>query len=139
IEFRDEHGGENARPCLSSELLDKLGVDFSKFPKPPEATAGEACRVSSDLVPGTVATFDQSEQRLDISVPQAYMKRSARGYVDPKNWDHGVTAGFVNYNANTFRVNGGGVASNQAYLGLNAGVNVGSWYFRHQSSLSSAT
>ncbi len=139
IEFRDEQGGENARPCLSSEMLDKLGVDFSKFPKPPEVTAGEACRVPSDLVPGSVATFDQSEQRLDISVPQAYMKRSARGYVDPKNWDHGVTAGFVNYNANTFRVNGGGIASNQAYLGLNTGLNVGSWYFGHQSSLSSAS
>ncbi len=88
----------------------------------------------SELIPGASATFDNGEQRLDVSVPQSFMNRSARGYVDPRYWDEGVNAARLQYNANVYHAESLGTSSTQGYVGLNAGVNVGPWRFRHNGS-----
>ncbi len=62
-----------------------------------------ACALMPDLVEGASAIFDNGELRLDVSVPQKAMMRSARGYVDPKHWDDGITAAMLQYNANAYR------------------------------------
>ena len=54
------------------------------------------------------------EQRLDLSVPQAFMRNSARGYVPPEQWDQGVNGGFLSYNANTYRHRGTGSTRHKA-------------------------
>jgi outer membrane usher protein len=74
-----------------------------------------------------------------LTVAQKYMRNAARGYVPPEMWQQGVNAGFVSYNANTYHTNGAGINSTQSYLGLNAGVNIGGWHFRHQSSVTSTS
>ncbi|SAL10195.1 fimbrial biogenesis outer membrane usher protein [Caballeronia telluris] len=145
IRFASEGGGAGARPCLSRALLQRVGVDLGKADaaagRAANAAAAEAevCGDIGGLVPGASVDFDFEEQRLDVSVPQAYMRNSARGYVSPDLWDQGVNAGFLSYNANTFRTGGSGLDSTQSYLGVNAGVNVGAWHFRHQSSVTSST
>ncbi|HBD32460.1 MAG TPA: hypothetical protein DC084_02550, partial [Cupriavidus sp.] len=48
--------------------------------------------------------------RLDVSIPQLYMRRSARGYVDPKYWDNGIPAARLQYNANAYRSDSAGVS-----------------------------
>nr|WP_132454370.1 fimbria/pilus outer membrane usher protein [Paraburkholderia sp. BL8N3] len=145
VRFAANDGNAAARPCISRALLLRAGVDLGKA----DAAAGrsataaapeaESCGDIGSVVPGASVDFDFTEQRLDLSVPQAYMRNSARGYVSPDQWDQGVNAGFLSYNANTFRTGGSGIDSTQTYLGLNAGVNVGAWHFRHQSSVTSAT
>lgn len=128
-------------PCFDRDLLERIGVDLTKLS--PEATAqleskGE-CATLPRLIVDASATFDNGEQRLDISVPQAAMNRQARGYVDPKYWDDGVTSAMLQYNANAWRSQSGSASVTQGYLGLTAGVNVGPWRFRHSGNLSSST
>ncbi len=145
VRFVANKGEIAARPCLSRALLQRAGVDFGKA----DAAAGrgnavaaadaELCGDIGSIVPGATVDFDFEEQRLEVSVPQAYMRNSARGYVSPDQWDQGVNAGFLSYNANTFRTGGSGLDSTQSYLGLNAGVNIGAWHLRHQSSVTAAT
>ena len=63
------------------------------------------------------------------------LRRSARGYVSPELWDSGVTSAFVGYNFNTYRLSSGATSSQQSYLGLNGGFNLGDWYLRHNASV----
>nr|WP_254226595.1 fimbria/pilus outer membrane usher protein [Burkholderia glumae] len=68
-------------------------------------------------------------------MPQAFQSRDARGYVDPREWDDGVPAALLQYNANVYRSEGQGEPSTQAYLGMTAGFNAGPWRFRHNGNL----
>lgn len=136
-------GGDlrNVQPCMNTALLERIGVDLTKLSPEAQALlqsadkAEGACALMPDLVEGASAIFDNGELRLDVSVPQKAMMRSARGYVDPKHWDDGITAAMLQYNANAYRSENLGSSSVHAYLGLNAGFNVGPWRFRHSGSL----
>jgi len=147
VHFVTTAANDNAQPCFSRAKLQGFGVDFSKAaadkdaksdPAEPAADA-QACIDLASAVPGATVEFDFSEQKVIVTVPQKYLRNSARGYVPPEMWDKGVNAGFVSYNANAYRTDGPGVHSTQEYLGVNAGVNVGAWHFRHQSSVTAGS
>ncbi|SPB12855.1 fimbrial protein [Caballeronia novacaledonica] len=142
VRFAAVREGENATPCLTHKMLESAGLDFAKLTAEhgqKEATPADACIDLRALVPEASVDFDFGEQKLVLSIPQRYMRASARGYVSPELWDRGVNAGFLSYNANVYRTRSGGEQSTQEYLGLNAGVNIGGWNFRHQSSLTAST
>ncbi|WP_221174491.1 MULTISPECIES: fimbria/pilus outer membrane usher protein [Pseudomonas] len=128
----------DVQPCFDRDLLDRIHVDLGKLS--PQANAllaqGTACVALPALIQDATAVFDFGEQRLDVSVPQVAMSRSARGYVDPQFWDEGVTAARLGYNANLYRSDSAGKSSTQSYVGLNGGVNVGAWRLRHNGSYS---
>ncbi|CAE6738096.1 fimbria/pilus outer membrane usher protein [Paraburkholderia domus] len=166
VRFVATRDGQSARACFSRQMLETLGVDFAKVGAdtgaklparasseagasadvPSRKQSGEAAAANADecvdlatTVPDATVDFDFSEQKLVLSIPQKYMRNAARGYVPPDMWQTGVNAGFVGYNANTYHTAGSGMESTQSYLGLNAGVNIGAWHFRHQSSVSQQT
>ncbi|AJK50462.1 fimbria/pilus outer membrane usher protein [Burkholderia plantarii] len=130
---------DDVRACFDRELLQRVGVALARLSPQASAklaTAGTgACVTLDELVPDASAVFDNGAQRLDVSVPQAFQSRDARGYVDPRYWDDGVPAALLQYNANVYRSDGQGEASTQAYLGMTAGFNVGPWRFRHNGNL----
>lgn len=133
--------GQSAQPCFDRDLLERIGVNLAKLT--PEATArlaqADACVALPNLVDGASAEFDPDEQSLNIGVPQIAMNRGTRGYVDPRYWDDGITAARLGYNANVYRTSGVGQASTQAYLGVDAGLNIGAWRLRHSGSFSQGT
>jgi len=139
VAFKDLSASGVASPCFTSALLMQVGVDMTRLT--PEAGAllgnadASACIGLSDLIPEASAEYDSSELRLDLSIPQAMLRRSARGYVSPELWDSGVTSAFVGYNFNTYRLSSGATSSQQSYLGLNGGFNLGDWYLRHNASV----
>ena len=162
VRFAAVERSDTARACFSRQVLEGFGVDFAKVgvdngAKPEAGNASDATSASQAGKPAAAATgtnecvdlatavpdatvdFDFSEQKLMLTVPQKYMRNAARGYVPPEMWQQGVNAGFVSYNANTYHTNGAGINSTQSYLGLNAGVNIGGWHFRHQSSVTSTS
>nr|WP_322074751.1 fimbria/pilus outer membrane usher protein [Burkholderia cepacia] len=128
---------DNVQPCFDRELLQKVGVDTSKLSPEAKRMVAEtehACVPIGVLVPDALATFDNGEQRLNVSIPQASLSREARGYVDPRYWDEGVPAVVLSYNGNVYHADIQGESSTQAYLGLTAGFNVGPWRFRHNGN-----
>nr|WP_232482417.1 fimbria/pilus outer membrane usher protein [Burkholderia ubonensis] len=139
IPFRATAGTPEAQPCFDEKTLRRIGIDFSKLPAElvaALAAAGE-CRRIGQIVPEASASFDFGEQRLTLSIPQASLVRDARGYVSPDQWDNGVPVGMLDYNLNVYssKVKGSS-ADTQGYLGLNGGVNIGNWHFRHNGSYS---
>jgi outer membrane usher protein len=133
VVFSVKPGKRSAEPCLSVALLDRLGVDLLKLPGV-DLKNRQACVDLPASVPSASVYFDNGEQRLDLSVPQLNLRRSVQGYVDPSQWDQGVTAGMLNYNYGSF-YSSAQQGGTQNFLGLNGGVNLGAWRFRSESSL----
>lgn len=134
VRFAAPTPNASALPCVTADLLDRYGL----HPKLADADALKApggCADFGKLIPGASLAVDMADLRLDASVPQAALGLAARGYVDPKYWDSGVTAGVLNYRLNSYRTTSRGQAQTSAYLGLNAGVNLGRWHLRHDSAL----
>ena len=129
LRFEAPAPGADVAACLSGELLTRLGVDL------PQAAQSAACIDLAGLIPAAAVRFDSGEQRLDISVPQASLRKQARGYVDPKRWDDGITAATLSYNFNTSQRWSRGRRARDGYVGLVGGLNLGGWQLRHQSSL----
>ncbi|MDN7877098.1 fimbria/pilus outer membrane usher protein [Burkholderia aenigmatica] len=137
ITFNSAPGTPDAQPCFDEKLLRSIGVDFQKLPAETVAaiTVKGACRRIGQIIPEASVSFDFSEQRLTLSIPQASLVNRARGYVSPDQWDAGVPVGMVDYNLNVYSSKvRDSRTDTQAYLGLNGGVNIGNWHFRHQGS-----
>lgn len=142
IAFRKVAGSESARPCFDRAMLLRLGLDPRKL----EARAGdgagdplahgEICGPLDTVVPGATVDFDEADQVLRVTLPQAFLASRARGYVAPELWDAGENAAMLNYNANAYQVRARGRRSTASYIGVNAGVNLGGWRIRHSGGLS---
>ncbi|MNZ33940.1 Outer membrane usher protein HtrE precursor [compost metagenome] len=136
ISFRSMSKDENARPCFTRALLERMNVDVAKLESTGTKLEGDCIDLAA-IVPGAQTNFDTAELRLDVSVPQASMLRHARGFVSPELWDEGVTALTLGYSFNAYQTDDDSFGSSKsAYLGLNSGLNIGGWRLRNQSSLS---
>jgi len=133
VRIADDDG---TRVCLDPALFELVGLDAKRI-----AASGEAlrplptevfCDDLSNYVPDASVNFDGGEQVLDISIPQAYLARDPRGWVNPELRDNGINAARLNYSINHQLQSGSGHATrNTTSALLNAGVNIGAWRFRH--------
>ncbi|EBP3801694.1 fimbria/pilus outer membrane usher protein [Salmonella enterica subsp. enterica] len=124
------------RVCLTPEMLKNMGVNTGAFPQLAKAAAG-SCPDLASAIPVARTRFDFAQQRLDISIPQAAMIASARGYIPPQYWDEGINALLMNYTftgANSRDRSADGSAENSYFLGLNSGLNLGAWRLRDYST-----
>ncbi|KVO87715.1 fimbrial protein [Burkholderia ubonensis] len=137
VEFRAAGGLYSAQPCFDEKILRRIGLDFKKITpgRIAQISAGETCARLEEIVADASTDFDFGEQKLTVSVPQAFLLRNARGYVDPEQWDFGVPVGALGYDLNVYSSkNQGQGLDTQGYLGLNASANIGNWRFRHNGS-----
>ncbi len=137
IRIEAQPDGRNPVVCMSRELLELQGLEMTKLATEAIlALENDGCPALGRLVPGAIASFSPESQTLELSIPQALLKRNARGYVSPELWDRGVTAGLLSYNFNSNRNHTRNGVYSSAYLGLTAGLNLGDWRLRHNGSMS---
>ncbi|CAB5715479.1 Heat shock protein E [Delftia tsuruhatensis] len=139
VQFKAMAGKTDAQPCFAKDLIAASGVDMAALPEAALARLadGGACTQIGDIVAGASSHFDFDSLRLDLAIPQMAMRRQARGYVSPDQWDAGVPMGLLGYNLNTYHSrNGNGSNSTQGYLGINGGFNLDRWHLRHNGSFS---
>jgi outer membrane usher protein len=150
INFVDKGDAKNAQPCLTRAMLDGWGVKVEVFPA--LMAAGDQCVDLAQAIPGSSVSFDGEKLRLFISIPQAAMKRQARGAISPDKWDKGVNVGMLDYQLSAARYDGGNKnsnissitefnassstasatqARNTLYAGLRGGFNAGDWRLRN--------
>jgi outer membrane usher protein len=115
--------------CLSQELLDTLEVDL----KP---TEGVECIDLASAIEGASQRFDGHTLTLDLSIPQAALRRHVAGFVDEQEWDRGIDAFVLNYQLNAATGQRRQMGSTyQGNLYLQAGLNLGGWRLRSHSAL----
>ena len=142
VTFRASAQSVDAQPCFDEAQLEAIGVDVERLAPGVLSRLRDdrACVEVDSAIPDARAAFEFGEQRLRLSIPQTALRRTPRGYVGPERWDHGVTVGMLNYNANLYsRRSSGGPTLTQGYVGLTSGVNIGAWHFRHEGSYSWST
>ncbi len=126
--------GENEiYPCLDANFW-KISPVISTYIN--QELLDKQCQTPELTVNGATAKFDVERLKLDITIPQAYMQKSPRGYVHPELWNMGETAGYISYNTNLYQTNSSGNGGDMRafYTGFNSGVNIGLWRLRNQSS-----
>ncbi len=135
LPFRANSAGE-VGACIDLKLLEELGVDTAQLQAGDGATSD--CLQVQERMRDAFGVYDSGNLRYDLSIPQAFIRRQARGYVNPDLWDRGVNAGYIGYSFNAVdgQTRGAfGSRNRSAYLGLNMGLNVGGWQLRQNSSL----
>ncbi len=105
IRFVPAPGSVTALPCFTRAQLQGLGIRLSGegASAPAPRMPDDRCRPLAAWVDQAYTRYDSSEMRLDLSVPQVALDRQARGYVEPRYWSHGVSAGFLNYSVNVYQ------------------------------------
>ncbi|MCI8210170.1 fimbrial protein [Pseudomonas sp. S25] len=122
-------------PCLTLEMLQAFGLDIERLQTGQPQQSPQACYDLPARVEFARVEYQPGTLRLNISVPQAVMQRSARGYVPPELWDGGESVGFASYSFNAVRRSNQREKTDQYYLGLRNGLNLGAWRLRNESSL----
>lgn len=136
LRFTPAAGQANAQPCLDRALLERTGIDMARL-APGAADPGNDCIRMEQAVPDATAVFDLNNLRLNLGIPQAALLRQASGYVSPDQWSEGASVGRLGYRFNTYHSRSAGMGNRTtSYLGLDSGLNLGGWYFRHNGSLS---
>lgn len=133
-----EKPDKSVEPCLRLETIKKINLNYDNVPAAfvKSLAIKQNCFNLTSLLPQATVSFDSGSQRLDISIPQAFMQDKPRGYVSPELWDSGVPAAFLGYNINGYTSRAHSEKINSAFGGFNSGLNLGSWYFRHDGNYS---
>jgi outer membrane usher protein len=133
LDFTSKADQLSAETCFSLKKLEELGVDIELL----TPVHADECLAISAWMKDAYYHFEMSKLRFDLSIPQAYLKRTSRGFVDPKRWDRGINAGFLAYNLNAYKTYNDNMPDREnAYLSLSAGVNLLGWQFRHDANAS---
>ncbi|WP_346429457.1 outer membrane usher protein [Superficieibacter sp. HKU1] len=141
LDFFETDKKHSAIPCISSAMLTQLHI---KQPEKLESndvllkkeTAAQDCLNLQAIIPQSTVRYDNSDQRLDITVPQAALMQTYSNYVDPSLWEDGVNAGLFSYNMNGWHSENQSYDTDSFYLGMMAGFNLGNWHFRSQGNYS---
>jgi len=120
-----------ARACLTYNQLIAFDVKPDKLEKTKDLA--DCIDVETRLEKSHV-DFSVQEQKLSLSIPQAYLSQHPKGYVNPALWDQGITAGVLSYDLNTYSSKSNNSVNNSSYLGLNYGFNYEGWRFRARGS-----
>ncbi|MGR7254656.1 fimbria/pilus outer membrane usher protein [Klebsiella aerogenes] len=132
VEIR-ERKDKTTYPCMTENLLRQIPFRYDHLPAHFFDKVGE-CGDLSVLLPEAVTRYDSNEMRLNIQLPQLYVSDNARGSVSPELWDSGVPAAILGYNLNGYQNTSHGQENKSFYAGINAGLNIGAWYLRHNGS-----
>ncbi|EGO6390294.1 outer membrane usher protein [Salmonella enterica] len=128
-------GKKSAEACLTPKNLAQLHI------KQPEIVGEKAVLKRGDeesddclnlpaLIDQSSVEFDMGDQRLDITVPQAWVNKGYEGYVEPSLWESGIPAALLSYNINGYHNTNNGIDNDSMYAAFNTGINLGAWRFR---------
>lgn len=121
-------------PVLKQADFVTWGVKQNATPEWMKMAGSDSIKNISELLPGSQLNFQFDGMKLDVSVPQEYMRRDPQGSVAPEQWDDGLNMLFTNYNFSAANSHNSGHSRNDSYLNLRSGINVGPWRLRNYST-----
>ncbi|CND04603.1 putative F1 capsule anchoring protein [Yersinia intermedia] len=132
----DKNGKPVLTPCLSMKQLSAYGVLTEDYP---EIEKGEDKNcIEFDGIPGLIAAVNVAVQELNITVPQIAVRKSITGIAPEAMWDDGINALRINYDldaSHTLNKDSSNRSSDNVWLLLQPGINIGAWRLRNQSSM----
>jgi len=131
----DTHG--ETHPVITPALLEELNVKTEAYPALTALSPLAPIEDLGALIPAASVRLNTHSMALEVSIPQAALRHTARGYVDPQYWDDGIPALFSNYTFNgTDTQSDVDAGDSSQYLNLQNGLNIGPWRVRNYSTWS---
>lgn len=140
VEFKMQDDGKNRNvvPCIPFSVFTM--INFKKeeiyFTQWDSLADSKQCIDVKKIIPESSVDFDSETLQLNISIPQIYINKQPRGSVPSSMWDSGIPALMLGYNMNAYQSENSGYESKSFYTSVNSGLNIGSWYLRHNGSWS---
>lgn len=94
VTFNAPEDGHGLMPCLTRGQLAGMGLNVAAVDGL-QALAADACVPLTEMIKEATIRLDVGQQRLYLTIPQAFMGDQARGYIPPELWDNGITAGVM--------------------------------------------
>ncbi|MGY5359393.1 fimbria/pilus outer membrane usher protein [Cronobacter dublinensis] len=131
----DTHG--ETHPVITPALLEELNVKTEAYPALTALSPLAPIEDLGALIPAASVRLNTHNMALEVSIPQAALRRTVRGFVDPQYWDDGIPALFSNYTFNGTDTQSDVEAGDSSqYLNLQNGLNIGPWRVRNYSTWS---
>lgn len=132
--FRSSEQGSAATPCLDYSQIFKSGI-ISKL-----KSKDDLCHDIKSLAEGITYSYDSGEARLDVSVPQEYLRKSQLGISDRALWDSGVDTLYSQYSLTTATNKSVGTQENMSnFLRLDSGANISDWQWRNSLTVNKSS
>ena len=117
-----QKSGDKTIPCIDESLVDKFGLkpDFRQ-----SLIQRNQC-VDFSSHPEIRFNFDQTNQQLNITIPQAWLAWHSENWMPPSTWKEGVAGFLMDYNlfASNYRPQGSSSNTNLNAYGT-TGINMG--------------
>lgn len=121
-------------PQLTKEELRELGLKVDTLPSFNSLREHDIVKDISLLVPGAHYDFNPSSQILRLQIAQIYRNTQAVGDTNPKKWDEGMPAAWLNYYLSGSRQSQHSSSDGSRWASLNSGINLGAWRVRNNST-----
>ena len=108
------------------------GVKIAASPELMNLPAEHILSSIEDYIPYSTMSFDFHQQSLEINIPQAVMDSQARDTVSTDLWQQGETAFLMSYDFSGSQNHNRDQNSQNYYLNLHNGINLGAWRIRNQ-------
>lgn len=124
--------------CMTPEMIIRFDVNTSKLP--PDWKSSK-CIILPELIKGATVNYDQDEEQLNVTIPQAMLLNTPVGYVSPELWDEGVPALMSSYtlSASSSRYRSAQDNSNYIFSNLHNTLALGAWRFTTYDSLATGS
>lgn len=128
ISFIPANNTQGVNACMTPEMIIRFDVDTSKLP---ENWKTGRCLILETLIPGATVTYNQDDERLDVTVPQAMLLNTPEGYISPELWDDGEPTLMASYalSGSSTRNRELGETSNYLFGNLQTAMTLGAWRF----------
>lgn len=123
--------------CTTRPLINLIPIKAGDIDRKKIAMLDEKDRCLSleQVLPSATAYIDISTLHMMISVPQALLRHQAQNEVPASQWDEGINALIVGYDANYYQSKQQGDLYQSFYNGDNIGLNMFGFMFRHRGSM----
>lgn len=136
VDFQRNDRGE-LYPRLTLEDYVQFGVNINSIASLYAIDKKTIIKDINQYIPDADIDFDFSKQRLNISIPQAFMKNEARNNVNPELWDDGIPAVLLSYNLTGSNTDSDYAGKTENYFSsIRSGINAGAWRLRNYSTWS---
>lgn len=119
---------EEGEPCMNTRFLQQAGL----IPDTSHSNNEQSCQNLKERFAQTTLDADPTTGTLALVVPP----EAVSSISDTTNWQHGGSAGLLNYNAQYMQSSGQASSTNFLQLSSEAGFNAADWIFRSQQSFS---
>ncbi|WP_392553292.1 fimbria/pilus outer membrane usher protein [Orbus wheelerorum] len=138
IQYDYSEGSNQLLPLLTKLEYIEYGVLPNATPNFMSINDNDVIKEINKFIPDAFTKYNFEKRRLEISIPQKYIKKVAQGTVPESQWNDGISALFANYTYSGSSTKTDGISEfhNSSYLNLRSGLNIGSWRLRNYSTYS---